>query len=170
MRLLSNPWLMPAAMVVIGLSVLVLGAVRADMLSLAAGVLIIAFSATYLPATRVRSQPASGARAHVEAGGVVMFWRPGCPHCRRLLRFLSREEREQLYWVNVWATEDATALVREVHERRTGRASATRPDETVPTVLSRRQAFVVKDEDTRQRVRDMLRGSSGRTPKGSTAA
>lgn len=55
---------------------------------------------------------------------VVVYWRPGCPYCRRLRRGLDRiglATRE----VNIWEDPDAAATVRAI-------ASG---NETVPTVV-----------------------------------
>ncbi|WP_318283946.1 glutaredoxin domain-containing protein [Rhodococcus ruber] len=55
---------------------------------------------------------------------VVVYWRPGCPYCRRLRRDLDRiglVTRE----VNIWEDPDAAAAVR----------SIAAGDETVPTVI-----------------------------------
>lgn len=54
---------------------------------------------------------------------IVVYWRPGCPWCSRLLRWIDRSglpvERR-----NIWDEPDAAAAVRAI----------TGGDETVPTV------------------------------------
>lgn len=62
---------------------------------------------------------------------VVVFWRPGCPWCTRLLRWIDRAglptERR-----NIWDDADAAAEVRAI----------TGGDETVPTVTVGEVALV----------------------------
>jgi mycoredoxin len=75
--------------------------------------------------------PVRGRRdpAHAEAlrraakGQVVVYWRPGCPYCARLLATL-RGRRGWLR-VNIWRDPAAAAFVREHNDG----------DEVVPTVL-----------------------------------
>jgi glutaredoxin len=57
------------------------------------------------------------------AGEVVVYWRPGCPYCARLLATL-RGRRGWLR-VNIWQDPEAAAFVREHNGG----------DEVVPTVL-----------------------------------
>ena len=54
---------------------------------------------------------------------VQVYWRPGCPYCRRLRRAL-RRYRIEAQWHNIWNDERARRFVREAN----GGA------ETVPTV------------------------------------
>ncbi len=54
---------------------------------------------------------------------VVVYWRPGCPFCRRLLRWLDRNAAT-VQRRNIWEDPDAAATVRAI----------TGGDETVPTV------------------------------------
>jgi glutaredoxin-like protein len=62
---------------------------------------------------------------------VVMYWRPGCPICRklRLKLFVSRLRYRK---VNIWKDPDAAAFVR----------SVANGNETVPTVTVAGQALV----------------------------
>lgn len=80
-----------------------------------------------LPVTQVgkRSVPTPGYRY---VGGpsaivVAVYWRPGCPYCRRLRRALTRRGIDAEYH-NIWDDEAARSFVRQ----------ANRGDETVPTV------------------------------------
>jgi mycoredoxin len=66
---------------------------------------------------------AEGARA-AEEGRVVVYWRQGCPFCRRLQLVLGKKVRD-VVWVDVWADADASAYVRSVNGG----------DEVVPTVV-----------------------------------
>lgn len=63
--------------------------------------------------------------------GVVVYWRPGCPWCSRLLRWIDRAglpvERR-----NIWDEPEAAAEVRAI----------TGGDETVPTVTVDRVGLV----------------------------
>jgi mycoredoxin len=66
---------------------------------------------------------AEGARAAAE-GRVVVYWRKGCPFCKRLQLVLGRRVRD-VVWVDVWADDEASAYVRSVNGG----------DEVVPTVV-----------------------------------
>lgn len=54
---------------------------------------------------------------------VEVYWRPGCPYCRRLRRALTCRDIDA-QWHNIWDDEAARSFVRQ----------ANRGDETVPTV------------------------------------
>lgn len=66
---------------------------------------------------------AEGARA-ADEGRVVVYWRKGCPFCKRLQLVLGRRARD-VVWVDVWADDEASAFVRSVNGG----------DEVVPTVV-----------------------------------
>ena len=66
---------------------------------------------------------AEAARA-AEEGRVVVYWRKGCPFCRRLQLVLGRRVRD-VVWVDVWADDEASAYVRSVNDG----------NEVVPTVV-----------------------------------
>ncbi|MFF5899194.1 glutaredoxin domain-containing protein [Streptomyces argenteolus] len=66
-----------------------------------------------------------------ERGGMVVYWRPGCPYCMKLrlrLRFSCLTYTE----VNIWRDKDAAAFVRSVADG----------NETVPTVSVAGRALV----------------------------
>ena len=59
----------------------------------------------------------------MNGGGVVLYWRPGCPYCMDLrLRLLFTRRRYTK--VNIWRNPEAAAFVRSVADG----------NETVPTV------------------------------------
>lgn len=62
--------------------------------------------------------------------GVVVYWRPGCPHCARLRRRLGPAGKGAT-WVNIWRDPEAAAYVRKVNKG----------DELVPTVIINRRAL-----------------------------
>ena len=66
---------------------------------------------------------AEGTRA-ADEGRVVVYWRKGCPFCKRLQLVLGRRVRD-VVWVDVWADADASSYVRGVNDG----------DEVVPTVV-----------------------------------
>jgi mycoredoxin len=66
---------------------------------------------------------AEGASA-AEEGRVVVYWRKGCPFCKRLQLMLGKRVTD-VVWVDVWADPDASAYVRSVNGG----------DEVVPTVV-----------------------------------
>ena len=66
---------------------------------------------------------AEGARA-ADHGRVVVYWRKGCPFCKRLQLVLGKRVAD-VVWVDVWADPEASAYVRSVNGG----------DEVVPTVV-----------------------------------
>ncbi|MFZ2501262.1 MAG: glutaredoxin domain-containing protein [Nocardioides sp.] len=64
------------------------------------------------------------ASEHAAAGGVVVYWRPGCPFCM-ILRTAVSADADKAAWVNIWDDPDAAAYVRSVNDG----------NETVPTVV-----------------------------------
>ncbi|GAA3794676.1 glutaredoxin domain-containing protein [Streptomyces phyllanthi] len=66
-----------------------------------------------------------------EPGGVVVYWRPMCTYCMKLLTQL-RFTRLQYTRVNIWRDPDAAAFVRSVADG----------NETVPTVTVTGRAMV----------------------------
>lgn len=58
--------------------------------------------------------------------GVVIYWKPGCIYCAKLVRGLSRPARGQLTWVNIWRDDEAAAFVMDLNDG----------DELTPTVTS----------------------------------
>lgn len=150
-RIVGDPWFYPVLFVASGLFFMVTGSLQAKVAVIAAGVVLAAYALTYLPALRVRSRPFAGAQAHVDAGGVVVFWRPGCRYCMQLLKSLSAQERGRVYWVNIWQEAEAAAALERLHERREGR-----PHQAVPTAWARKKDFVVADEKAQARLKDML--------------
>ncbi len=67
--------------------------------------------------------PWDQAHARVSEGRAVVFWKPTCTYCTRLLRTLRDDDR--MLWVNVWADPAAN---REVRRHNAG-------DEFTPTAL-----------------------------------
>ncbi|TRY18805.1 hypothetical protein FOJ82_06750 [Tessaracoccus rhinocerotis] len=70
-----------------------------------------------------RHTPWERARRLVAPGHAVVFWKPGCSYCERLLRALGDDSR--VTWVNVWKDEAANAELR----------SHNNGDELTPTAL-----------------------------------
>ena len=66
-----------------------------------------------------------------DQGGVIVYWRPGCPFCMKL-RLLLRFTRLQYTEVNIWQDSAAAAAVR----------AAADGNETVPTVTVAGHAMV----------------------------
>ena len=75
------------------------------------------------PAKPASVSAADGAKAAAE-GRVVVYWRQGCPFCKRLQLRLGRRVGD-VVWVDVWADPDASAYVKSVNGG----------DELVPTVV-----------------------------------
>ncbi|WP_262103887.1 glutaredoxin domain-containing protein [Arthrobacter sp. Marseille-P9274] len=76
-----------------------------------------AFRGPHTPWSRLREEAA-------RTGGVVIFWRPGCMYCLRMMAVLGPSGRKAR-WVNIWRDAAAAEFVR----RRNG------GNETVPTVI-----------------------------------
>ena len=51
------------------------------------------------------------AQAQARDDDLVVYWKPGCSYCIRLLRGLNRLERSRVLWVNVWKDNDAARFV-----------------------------------------------------------
>lgn len=62
---------------------------------------------------RGRHTPWVDAKSRVGSDHAVVFWKPGCMFCERLLMALGKDSR--VTWVNVWADEDANAEVRRLN-------------------------------------------------------
>ncbi|WP_461107120.1 glutaredoxin family protein [Tessaracoccus terricola] len=72
---------------------------------------------------RGRHTPWARAGAQVGPGHAVVFWKPGCMYCERLLRALGNDNR--ITWVNVWKDADANTELRRHNDG----------DELTPTAL-----------------------------------
>lgn len=70
-------------------------------------------------------------RGHADADAVVVYWRPGCGFCWRLLRRLDRAGIAHTR-VDIWENPEAAAFVR----------SVAGGNETVPTVTVGASAMV----------------------------
>lgn len=44
-------------------------------------------------------------------GGVVVYWKPGCWYCTKLVRALPRSTRDRVTWVNIWRDDEAAEFV-----------------------------------------------------------
>lgn len=67
----------------------------------------------------------------ISDGGVVIYWRPGCPFCEALDRGLG-ETGDKATWVNIWEDSAAEEFVKSVND---GNA-------VVPTVTNSEKSFV----------------------------
>ena len=150
-RLTAAPWFHPVLFGAGGAACLLWGWARESPAVMASALVMFGFAWSYAAATQVRSRPLSGAHAHAAAGGVVVFWRPGCQFCLDLIRGLSPRQREAVYWVDVGAEPEAAAALRRLHARREGREH-----EAVPTAWTGAEGFIVADERSRERLRDLL--------------
>jgi glutaredoxin len=84
-----------------------------------------------------RQKPGSALRQRQKAEpGVVIFWRPGCVYCLRMMASLG-QTRRKAQWVNIWRDADAAAFVREHNDGH----------ETVPTVILRDEVFTNPDPE-----------------------
>lgn len=84
----------------------------------------------------------------LENGGVVIYWRPGCPFCERLdsgLGILG----DKAGWVNIWEDSAAEDFVKSVNN---GNA-------VVPTVTTSERSFVAASSDAPQVVSKLIENS-----------
>lgn len=63
------------------------------------------------PLHRGRHVPHASAQAESGDDDLIVYWKPGCTYCIRLLATLHRSERDQIRWVNVWQDDDAAQFV-----------------------------------------------------------
>lgn len=146
-QLFAKPWFLPAVMLALGALFTVWGLTGRGPLNYVAAVILLFFAVRFVPTTQVQSRPVSGVEEHLAAGGVVVYWRPGCQFCARLIRELGSEGRYVPYWVNIWADPEAASRVREYHHG----------NETVPTVVTADGNFVAKDTETYARATAVIR-------------
>lgn len=102
------------------------GIVRSDATMIASGAagLAATIGLGWFSLRRGRHVPLERARAlAADDGAAIVLWKPGCGYCEVLLHRLRR--RDDIAWVNVWADDEANALVRSVNGG----------DELTPTVL-----------------------------------
>ena len=85
------------------------------------------------------------ARKVQENGGVVIYWRPGCPFCERLDSSLG-DLGNHATWVNIWEDPQAEAHVKSLNE---GNA-------VVPTLDTGDMHFVVADRQTREKAATLI--------------
>lgn len=76
------------------------------------------------------------AEKFIEEGGVVIYWREGCPFCRKLDTGLG-EIGDKALWVNVWEDEAASAFVQSVNDG----------NEVVPTAATAEKTWVAASSD-----------------------
>jgi hypothetical protein len=88
------------------------------------------------------------ARKVQEDGGVVIYWRPGCPFCERLDSSLG-DLGNHATWVNIWEDPQAEAHVKSLND---GNA-------VVPTLDTGDMHFVVADRQTREKAATLIRNT-----------
>lgn len=72
--------------------------------------LVIGLAFTQWSYRRGRHVSLAQAQEATRGSGGIVFWKPGCVYCERLLRACGKDPR--LQWVNVWEDADANAEVR----------------------------------------------------------
>ena len=88
------------------------------------------------------------AREVMKDGGVVIYWRPGCPYCEALDSKLG-ELGDHATWVNIWEDPQAEAHVKSLND---GNA-------VVPTVDTGDTHFVVADLVSRNKVKKLIQNT-----------
>lgn len=120
-------WAIPVAYVLMAATQVVV-AVRADGWARVAAALfavaLLALGAYFRPRRLPQASYAQAAIA-ADAGRVVIYHRPGCVFCARLIAALGRAGRQRAVWVDIWRDPDAAGYVRSVNDG----------NETVPTVV-----------------------------------
>lgn len=137
-QLFATPWLLSALMAAVGLFILISGVRDGGLLPLLSAAILLFVAIRFLAFTRVTSRPVTGIDEHLASGGIVVFWRPGCLYCLRLIRELDAEQRSIPYWVNIWADPDAARRLAQYHDG----------DEVVPTVVTTAGHFIARDAET----------------------
>ena len=120
-------WAIPIAYVVMALTQLIVAA-RTDgtarLVALVCAVALLAVGAYFRPRSLPQATYEQATRAAAD-GRVVIYHRPGCVYCARLVAALGRTGRESAVWVDIWRDADGAAYVRSVNDG----------NETVPTVV-----------------------------------
>jgi len=149
-RLFANAWLLTVLVIVLAAVVLAraFAGPTVDAVAVLFSVALLVFAVFTGISMLAGSQPDAGVDAHLENGGVVVFWRPGCTFCLRLMWTL-RTRLDDVYWVNIWKDDDAAARVRALNKG----------NETVPTLLTDAESFVATD---RQRALAVVQERAGR--------
>lgn len=142
-QLFAKPWFLPAVMLALGALFAFWGLIGRGPLNYVAAAILLFSALRFVSTTRVQSRPVSGVDAHLATGGVVVYWRPGCQFCARLIRELGSGGRSVPYWVNIWTDPEAAASVRQYHHG----------NETVPTVVTSDGHFVAKDAESYDRAK-----------------
>lgn len=104
----------PAVALLFAGAVLVWDAVQGEGLSPAAvvGLVVLLAGGWWVsPVHRGRHVPHASAEAEAGDDDLIVYWKPGCQYCIRLLARLDRSERDRVRWVNVWQDEDAAQFV-----------------------------------------------------------
>lgn len=81
----------------------------------------------------------------IKDGGAVIFWREGCPFCKKLDVHLG-ELGDRATWVNVWEVDGASDYVKSLHDG----------NEIVPTFATAEKKFVVANENNRIEAASLL--------------
>ncbi|MGM7669334.1 glutaredoxin domain-containing protein [Microbacterium sp. A93] len=145
-RLFARAWFLPAMMLALGALFVVWGLIGRGPLNYVAAAILLFSAVRFVSTTQVQSRPVSGVEEHLTAGGVVVYWRPGCQFCARLIRELGSQGRSVPYWVNIWADPESAARVGQYHHGH----------ETVPTVVTSDGHFVAKDAETYGRAKAVI--------------
>ncbi|GHD07935.1 glutaredoxin domain-containing protein [Zhihengliuella salsuginis] len=149
-RIFANAWVLTVLVILLA-AVILARAVSGDSVDAVAvvfSVALVGFGVFTGISLLAGSQPDAGVDEHVERGGVVVFWRPGCTFCLRLMWTL-RARLGDVYWVNIWKDDDAAARVRSINKG----------NETVPTLVTDTETFVATD---RPRARALVEARAGR--------
>ena len=88
------------------------------------------------------------ARQVMADGGVVIYWRPGCPFCERLDSKLG-ELGDHATWVNIWEDPQAEEHVKNLNNG----------DAVVPTLDTGDVHFVVADVKSRNQAAQLIRNA-----------
>lgn len=75
---------------------------------------LVGLTLVALNGRRGRHTPWVEAQERVQAGHAIIFWKPGCIFCERLLRAVGNDNR--VTWVNVWVDQDANGEVRRLND------------------------------------------------------
>lgn len=133
-QLFAMPWLLSALMAAVGLLTLISWVRHGGLVPFLIAAVLLFLAIRFLAFTWIASRPVAYVDEYLAAGGVVVFWRPGCRYCLQLIRQLDTDQLDVPYWVNIWADTEAARRVAQYHGG----------DEVVPTIVTSNGHFVAR--------------------------
>lgn len=89
---------------------------RSEITAVAMGSVMTWYAWWISPLRRGRHVGHRQARSRAGDDDVIVYWRPGCSYCIRLLWRIDRGVRDDVHWVNIWQDDEAAAFVASLHD------------------------------------------------------